>query len=410
MDLRQYTADSLPESRKTLITLQWLVVVGTSYLSLFSKGEVAEDPRVFFLVTVLLISILVLHRVPEAVFGYRFFPHALVIVDTILVVMGIGLNRETPWDLFLLFFFALFIAGIGESLIQIVTGCLIISIIFVVLTLFQGTDLSLLDSDLLLRIPFVFGVSILYGYLAEQVKREKRRAEKSEETDRLKRQLVSALAHDIKNPLGVIMGYAENVASRLEGLPEGRENLEPLQRIQDNTQRIVKLVTGFLDASKAEAGKLEVVQQPVQLNLLIREVGQQQMGDLRTKNLSLSVDLDDHLPEIMGDEGQFDRVLWNLVGNAIKFTPMGGNITVMSRLENGRVCVSVKNTGMGIPKDELPLLFSEFRRLKGTAKIEGTGLGLFIVKTVVEAHGGTVNVESTEGQGTTFSIRFPIRP
>ncbi|MFQ5904187.1 MAG: sensor histidine kinase [Candidatus Binatia bacterium] len=387
-----------------------MVVIGTSYLSLFSKGQVAEDPRVFSLVTVLLMSILVLHRVPEAVFGYRFFPHALVVVNTVLVTVGIGLNRATPWDLFLLFFFGLFIAGIGESLIQIVMGCLIISIIFVVLTLLQGMSSSLLDSDLLLRIPFVFGVSILYGYLAEQVKREKRRAEKSEETDRLKRQLVSALAHDIKNPLGVIMGYAENVASRLEGLPEGKEILEPLQRIQDNTQRIVKLVTGFLDASKAEAGKLEVVQLPVQLNLLIREVGQQQMGDLRKKNLSLSVDLDDHLPEIMGDEAQLDRVLWNLIGNAIKFTPMGGKITVTSRLENGHVCVSVKDTGMGIPKDELPLLFSEFRRLKGTAKIEGTGLGLFIVKTVVEAHGGTVAVESKEGQGTTFSIRFPIRP
>ena len=183
-----------------------------------------------------------------------------------------------------------------------------------------------------------------------------------------------------------------------------------LQRIQDNAQRIVKLVTGFLDASRVEAGKLEVVQHPVQLNLLIREVGQQQMGDLRQKNLSLSVDLDDNLPEIVGDEAQFDRVLWNLLGNAVKFTPVGGKITMTSRLESDHVCISVKNTGMGIPQDELPLLFSEFRRLKGTGKVDGTGLGLFIVKTIVEAHGGTVNVESKEGEGTTFSIRFPIRP
>lgn len=409
MELRPYSTDSLPDNSTTLITLQWLVVIGTSYLSLFSKGQMVEDPRVYFLIAVLLLSILALRRLPAKVLGYRFFPHILVVLDTILIAVGIGLNRETPWDLFLLFFFGLFIAGIGESLIQVVLGCLSMSIIFFVLNLSQSMNPPQLNPDLLLRVPFIFGVSILYWYLAEQVRMEKRRAEKAEGTERLKRQLVSALAHDIKNPLGIIVGYAEAVASRLEARKDSEENLDALQRIQDNAQRIVKLVTGFLDASKAEAGKIEVALQPVQLNLLIREVGQQQMGDLRMKNLALSVDLDDRLPEIMGDEAQLDRVLWNLVGNAIKFTPMEGNITVTSRLEDDHVCVSVKDTGLGVPQDELPLLFSEFRRLKGTAKIEGTGLGLFIVKTVVEAHGGTVGVESREGEGTTFSIRLPTR-
>ena len=331
-------------------------------------------------------------------------------VDTILISAAIRLNRDSPWDLFLIFFFGLFIAATGENLIKIVAGCLLISIMAVVINPFSGMNSSLLDPDSLFRIPFLFGVSILYGYLAEQARREKARAQKAEETERLKRQLVSALAHDIKNPLGIIMGYAEVVTSRLREQANGEENLEALQRIQDNAQRIVKLVTGFLDASRVEAGKLEVVQHSVQLNLLIREVGQQQMGDLRQKNLSLSVDLDDNLPEIVGDEAQFDRVLWNLLGNAVKFTPVGGKITMTSRLESDHVCISVKNTGMGIPQDELPLLFSEFRRLKGTGKVDGTGLGLFIVKTIVEAHGGTVNVESKEGEGTTFSIRFPIRP
>lgn len=409
MELRPYSTDPLSDNRKTLITLQWLVVIGTSYLSLSSKGQMVEDPRVYFLIAVLLLSILALRRLPGKVLGYRFFPHILVVLDTILIAVGIGLNGETPWDLFLLFFFGLFIAGIGESLIQVVMGCLIMSIIFFVLSLSQSMNPPQLNPDLLLRIPFIFGVSILYGYLAEQVRREKRRAEKAEGTERLKRQLVSALAHDIKNPLGIIMGYAESVASRLEDRKDSEENLDALGRIQDNAQRIVKLVTGFLDASKAEAGKIEVALQPVQLNLLIREVGQQQMGDLRMKNLTLSVDLDDRLPEIMVDEAQLDRVLWNLVGNAIKFTPTGGNITMTSRLEDDHVRVSVRDTGMGVPKDELPVLFSEFRRLRGTAKIEGTGLGLFIVKTIVEAHGGTVGVESKEGQGTTFTIRLPIR-
>lgn len=408
MDLAIF--EPFEDKKKTLLALQWLIALASSYLLLFKKGEAVEDPWAFSLILLFLISILALNRLSRSAFDHRLFAPTLVVVDTILISAAIRLNRDSPWDLFLIFFFGLFIAATGENLIKIVAGCLLISIVAVIINPISGMDPSRLDADFLFRIPFLFGVSILYGYLAEQARREKAKAQKAEETERLKRQLVSALAHDIKNPLGIIMGYAETVTSRLEEQPNGEENLEALQRIQDNAQRIVKLVTGFLDASRVEVGKLEVAQQPVQLNLLIREVGQQQMGDLRKKNLSLSVDLDDNLPEIVGDEAQLDRVLWNLLGNAVKFTPVGGKITVTSRLESDHVCVSVKDTGMGIPQDELPLLFSEFRRLKGTGKIDGTGLGLFIVKTIVEAHGGTVNVESKEGEGTTFSIRFPIRP
>jgi len=401
--------ESISEKKKALVILQWAVVVATSYFLLFGRGIGSEDPLILGLISVLLASVFVLQRLPLSAFEQKFFPHAIIGVDTVLVSVGIGINWDADWDLFLVFFVGLFIAGIGESLLQIVMGCLVVSIMFVVLTFFQGGDLPKTDSDLLMRIPFLFGVFLIYGYLAEQAKKEKRRAEKAEEAERFKRRLVAVLAHDIKNPLGIIMGYAETVASRLERRPETQEDIESLERIQSNAQRIVKLVTGFLDASRVEAGKMELPRSPVQLNHLIREVGQQQMGDLQKKNVSLSVDLDDRLPEIMGDEAQLDRVLWNLVGNAVKFAPRGGKITVTSRLENRHVCVSIKDTGKGIPRDEVPLLFSEFRRLSGTAKIEGTGLGLFIVKTIVEAHGGTVDVESQEGQGSTFTIRFPVQ-
>src|SRR3990167_5201201 len=153
--------------------------------------------------------------------------------------------------------------------------------------------------------------------------------------------LVSALAHDIKNPLGIIMGYAETMSDQFIGRSEAKGNLEILDRIQESAQRIVNLVTGFLEASKAESGKLNLEERPVEINSLIREVAQQQMGDLRKKNISLYVELDETIPTVVGDKTQLDRVLWNLVGNAIKFTPGGGRITVSSRSDNGYVCVAV---------------------------------------------------------------------
>jgi adenylate cyclase len=109
----------------------------------------------------------------------------------------------------------------------------------------------------------------------------------------------------------------------------------------------------------------------------------------------------------LGDEDQMQRALWNLVSNAIKFTPNGGSVSVVSETREKHVILQVKDTGTGIPQEELSSLFSEFRRLEGAVNTEGTGLGLFIVKTIVEVHGGTVTVQSTLGTGTTFTILLP---
>ena len=394
------------DKKKTLLNLQWLVVLATSYLLLFKKGEIVQDPWVFALIAALMISVVVLYRLPRPAFEHRRFAPALAIVDTVLISAAIWTNREGPWDLFLVFYFCLFISASGESLIKIVVGCLLVAVLSISINPFSDKSFLQIDPDLLFRIPFLFGVSILYGYLAEQTRKERTRAEKAEDTERIKRQLVSALAHDIKNPLGVIMGYAEALHESLEG-PGAKDKLDMLGRIQDNGQRIVKLVTGFLEASKAEAGIINLEPKPVDLNLLLREAGQQQMALLRQKEISLQVDLKAGLPEILGDDLQLDRAFWNLVGNAIKFTPKQGVVKLRSWVENGKVCASVSDTGMGISKDELPMLFTEFRRLKGSANVEGTGLGLFIVKTIVEAHGGTVEAQSDVGKGTTFTVRLP---
>jgi signal transduction histidine kinase len=377
-------------------------------MMLFGSGEIAQDPRIYASVAFLLTSALSLYWLPEEVFYHSRFDSFWLVLDTVLIAASIYMGKEEQWDFFLVFFLVLFLAAVGESLLRIVIGSVVINVAYIGFALLQGKQLRDMGPDIFIRIPFLFGVSILYGHLTESAKSAKMRAAILEEREHLKMDLVSALAHDIKNPLGVIMGYAETVAAWLEQREEGKENLEPLQRIQDNAQRIAKLVTGFLDASGLQTGKSDLVQHAVQLNLLIREVGTQHMGDLRKKDLDLVVDLDDSVPEIMGNEGQLDRVLWNLIGNAIKFTPRGGAVTISSRRDTSYVSVAVKDTGIGMAQDEIPLLFSQYRRLKGAQKIEGTGLGLFIVKTIVEAHKGTVQVESAPGQGSTFTIRLPL--
>ena len=165
---------------------------------------------------------------------------------------------------------------------------------------------------------------------------------------------------------------------------------------------------GFLDASKAEGGESQQLATSVALNAIITEVARQQTVDLWSNDLTVDLRLDPNLPEISGDAAQLERVFWNLMSNAIKFTAANGKITISTEAVRDQVCVKESDTGIGISKDEMPLLFSEFRRLKGASTTEGSGLGLDIVKNIVKGHGGTVDVESELGAGATFLLHFPI--
>ncbi len=396
----------IADKQYTVIILQWMIAIATSFLILFPRGEeISQDPWIHALVVVLLISVLVLYRIPEHVFYSHYFDTALMLCDTLLLSTAIYMNRDLSWDLFLIYFFILFLAAMGQSMTRIVLGSVLISVVYVLLLIPDDRNLIHLGSEVYVRITFLFGVSILYGYLAENANRERRRAEVAEERETLKMSLVTALAHDIKNPLGIIMGYAE---LKLEEASEGNSDREVWRRVRDGSRRIVNLVTGFLEASRAETGKMSVEQTPVQVNRLLLEAVRSQESDVHRKGLKLELKLDDELPEVHGDELQLDRVFWNLIGNAIKFTRNGGTITVSSKMDNESVCVAVRDTGVGIAQAELPLLFSQFRRLKGSERIEGTGLGLFIVKTIIEAHKGTVRAESEEGEGSTFMVHLPL--
>jgi signal transduction histidine kinase len=248
-------ADETPaDKRKNIVMLQWLVAIATSYLSLFSGGSINDDPLVIALVAGLILTGFVLQKLPESILLSTRFSSLLVVGDLFFILLAIGLNRESPWDLILLFFLCLYIAGIGESVLKAVLGCLLFSIVFTFATFSAQKDIWL-DSDTLVRIPFMSGVSMLYAYLAHQAKSEKRRADEAEQAQIVRRRLVSGLAHDIKSPLSVIKGFAEVIGVNIANVPGQEYSSSATQRIQENVDRILKLITGFLDASRAKGAK-----------------------------------------------------------------------------------------------------------------------------------------------------------
>ena len=404
---RRVDRTSLQDDRNAIIAIQWLVAIGTSYLLFAVHDWTLTTPLQALLVLLCLISAPLVQRIPDNIFDRRIIEPTLLAVDSILIISAITLSQDTPWDLLLLFFFCVFIAVICENILQIAVACFLLSLVFVLFVSPTTVNVSAIDANSLIRVPFMFGISIFYGHLASQVKRDKKRIEKMEETIRLKRQFVCALAHDIKTPLNVILGHAELLAEDSGRPTSPTEKRFSIKCIRNNIEGIVKLITEFLDISKLEIMKLDSSRNLVQMNAIAEVVVLQQSVTARDKNLQVSLDLEKGLKPILGDSNQLQRALWNLVSNAIKFTPEGRSIVVSTRMIKKNISVQVTDTGAGIPKEELTGLFSEYKRLKGAAHTEGTGLGLFIVKTIVEAHDGTVAVESKEGVGTTFTMLIP---
>jgi signal transduction histidine kinase len=408
-DLPRMRRSGVPvrEERETIAALQWLVAIAISYLVFAVQDWNLTDPGAGLLIIVCLLSGVTLQRIPERILDKGYIQPGLLILDSLLIVSAILLRPQTPWDLLLLFFFCVFIAAVSENILQVGIASALLSIVFVLFMSPDAKAASAISPDLLVRVPFMFGISIFYGYMSHQLKQKKKRIARIEETVRLKRQLISALAHDIKTPLNVILGYTELLAGEYGGQPDAAERSAYLKHVRENSARIVRLITDFLAVSKLETLGVETTRTYVRMNAIAEDVADQQMVTARDKGLTLTLDLDKDLAPVIGDSNQLQRALWNLVGNAIKFTPAGGAVVIKTGMINERVAIAVEDTGPGIPSEDIPRLFREFRRLEGSGNTKGTGLGLFIVKTIVDAHDGCVSVESREGAGTKFTILLP---
>jgi len=222
--------------------------------------------------------------------------------------------------------------------------------------------------------------------------------------EQLRADFLSMITHDIKVPLTVILGYTEMLTD-----PEPPPDQIPpdiLTRIRESGETIHALVCNFLDLSRIEAGRMSLDPRPFDLRAMLAHSLEHYESTARRKGITLSLDAGT-LPPLVADESQLERVVTNLLANAIKYTSSGGHVTVKTARENGQVAVAFQDTGRGIPADELPHLFEKYRRVKEQKRTEGTGLGLFIAKTIVDAHGGNIRVESTPGVGSTFTLLLP---
>src|SRR5438445_9283021 len=232
-----------------------------------------------------------------------------------------------------------------------------------------------------------------------------------QELDKLKSDFVSTVSHELRTPMTSIKGYVDNILDGLTGALTERQSYY-LNRVQYNVERLTRMINDLLDLSRIEAGKMELHRSAVCMRDLVNDVVEGFQRAAQEKGLTLRSHQPDELPAIRGDRDKLHQVLTNLIQNAIKFTPKGGEIRVEANAHDGGfVLVSVSDTGYGIPPHELDRVFDRFYRVESVSAEEcGSGLGLPIAKSLVELHGGRIWAESTPGQGSGCYVTVPSSP
>jgi signal transduction histidine kinase len=227
--------------------------------------------------------------------------------------------------------------------------------------------------------------------------------------DNLRRELVANVSHDLRTPLATIQGYIETILIKADSLTE-EERKKYLHTIFNSTERLKNLVAELFELSKLEAKETKPRPEPFSLAELVQDIQQKNLLLAEENNIKLEVKFPYDLPMVYADIGMMEKVIQNLLDNALKFTSENGKIIIKLSPQPDEILVEIQDTGHGISSDELPHIFDRYQRNQrsGHNENKGLGLGLAIVKRILEVHIIEINVESAEGKGTVFSFSIPV--
>ena len=233
--------------------------------------------------------------------------------------------------------------------------------------------------------------------------------ERLTEINQLKANLISNVSHELRTPLAHIKGYLELVFDEELGTLTDPQK-DALSVIQRSTARLEGLIEDLIEFSTASREGLSLNLQPISISLIAENVIERSNEKAQNAGVSLQLEINSHIPAVRVDPERIEWVMLQLVDNGIKFSPNGGIVTIGANHENGIVTLFVKDTGVGIPAERIEEIFIPFHQLDGspTRRYGGTGLGLTLVKIILDAHGSKLNVESDLDVGSTFSFPIPV--
>jgi len=267
-----------------------------------------------------------------------------------------------------------------------------------------GAPVSLSDIARDLLTPFVY---IVAAIIINEIARRLREA--ADERDRVRDEFLGLVSHELRNPLTSVLGYLEllRMTDRMPGQSLSDEQRGFVDVAERNARRLRHLVGDLLTTAQAGAGGFALQTAPLELNDVVRQAVESAGPIAEEAGVELVAQLAESVA-LVGDPDRLAQACDNLISNAIKFTPAGGTVTVSTQLRGTDAVLSVRDTGVGIPADELAHLSERFFRASTARAIPGVGLGLTVVRAIATAHGGRLEIESTEGVGTMFTLVLPV--
>ena len=225
--------------------------------------------------------------------------------------------------------------------------------------------------------------------------------------DAVKRDLSANISHELRMPIASIKALAETLAQGAIDDPSVAK--EFLGQINAETDRLAQIVQELGDLSRIESGQTPLTKRKIGIGEIVTKAAERIKPQADRAGLSIKIDITSNLPPVTADRDRIEQALVNLLHNSMKFTPSGGGITISAVSSGDFLQVSVADTGIGIPADDLPRIFERFYKADRARSGGGTGLGLAIVKHIIDAHGGKIWAESVEGKGTTFTFKLPYK-
>ncbi len=235
----------------------------------------------------------------------------------------------------------------------------------------------------------------------------------AESANRSKSEFLALMSHELRTPLNAVLGFADILTDESYGSHSDARYQEYSQHIHDSGSHLLRIINEILDLSTLEAGRFKIHDEDFELALPFDDVRRMMSGLARDAGLTMSVESDDGLPGLRGDLRTVRQILINLISNAIKFTPAGGSVTVTARRQSlamgGGLLIQIADTGVGIAEQDIPKVLAPFGQIEGPLHREhqGTGLGLPLVQSFMQLHGGEMSIDSALAEGTTISLQFP---
>jgi signal transduction histidine kinase len=393
-------------TKRTVILIRWPVVLICSYLLLYPSAQVIASWLLYPFILFYIASNVALGYLGEARFQQSSFYTPLVIADTVALTVSLVINGQVETDFYLTYFLLIIICSILENPRTLIFVAVLAPVLYGVL-LFRFP--ASYDSDLFLRFPFLYIVAFFCGYFAQLSRAERLLKEEAEQRSRGKTEALHLVSHEFRAPLHLIGGWTQALDGKMFGEVSAEQSVV-LNKILRQTENLSYMVDSILDLARIEAGETAVRRDDFSLIDFFQQI-RLNFDVPVDKPVVLQWDIAPGLPVLRSDRAKLTIILQNLINNAIKFTERGSvKISARWAAQNQRVDIEVSDTGIGIPKEALPVIFEKFRQVEGSpAGVRGgVGLGLHTVRVFAELLGGSISVKSEPGQGTTFTLTLPV--